>query len=396
MSQGSSFITRTRDTLPLVPLRDMVVFPHMMAPFIVGRESSVRALERSLLSNKKRIFLVAQKDPKVDEPQAGDMYEIGVVAKIVQNLKLPNGNVKVMVEGVRRAQMLDLREDDGAHVCDVETFDIDYPSDDKIDAYIQKVLAVFEQYAKLSHHLAFEGLVSTIKEDDPDRFTDQLAAHLVVTTGEKQSLLELLNPYERLQRLHDLLDVELEKVNIDKRINVQVKKQMEKAQKEYYLNEKIKAIHQELGRKDDKSDEFAELKEQIENVGLPEEVKEKAEQELKRLEAMPPVSAEATVSRNYIDWLVNVPWKKKSREIKDLKRAQKILDRDHHGLDKIKERILEFLAVRQLTEQTQSSIVCFVGPPGVGKSSLAKSIARPRSVVTGAPTSAPFLARSSR
>ncbi len=376
MSEGSSFITTTRNTLPLVPLRDMVVFPHMMAPFIVGRESSVRALERSLLSNKKRIFLVAQKDPKVDDPVAEDMYEIGVVAKIVQNLKLPNGNVKVMVEGIRRARLLDLREDEGAHVCDVEAFEIDYPNDEKIDAYIQKVLKVFEQYAKLSHHLAFEGLVSTIKEDDPDRFTDQLAAHLVVATSDKQSLLELLNPYERLQRLHDLLDVELEKVNIDKRINVQVKKQMEKAQKEYYLNEKIKAIHQELGRKDDKTDEFAELKEQIEEAGLPEEVKEKAEQELKRLEAMPPVSAEATVSRNYIDWLVSVPWKKKSREIKDLKRAQKILDQDHYGLDKIKERILEFLAVRQLTEQTQSSIICFVGPPGVGKSSLAKSIAR--------------------
>ncbi len=376
MSEGSSFISTTRTTLPLVPLRDMVVFPHMMAPFIVGRESSVRALERSLTSNKKRIFLVAQKDPKVDDPVVEDMFEIGVVAKIVQNLKLPNGNVKVMVEGIRRARLLDLREEDGAHVCDVETFEIDYPSDEKIDAYIQKVLKVFEQYAKLSHHLAFEGLVSTIKEDDPDRFTDQLAAHLVVATGDKQSLLELLNPYERLQRLHDLLDVELEKVNIDKRINVQVKKQMEKAQKEYYLNEKIKAIHQELGRKDDRTDEYAELKEQIEEAGLPEEVKEKAEQELKRLEAMPPVSAEATVSRNYIDWLVSVPWKKRSREIKDLNRAQKILDQDHYGLDKIKERILEFLAVRQLTEQTQSSIICFVGPPGVGKSSLAKSIAR--------------------
>ncbi len=376
MSESSSFITSTRSTLPLVPLRDMVVFPHMMAPFIVGRESSVRALERSLLSNKKRIFLVAQKDPKVDDPEVGDMYEIGVVAKIVQNLKLPNGNVKVMVEGVRRARMLELRDEDGGQICDIETFDIDYPSDEKIDAYIQKVLSVFEQYAKLSHHLAFEGLVSTIKEDDPDRFTDQLAAHLVVSTSDKQSLLELLNPYERLQRLHDLLDVELEKVNIDKRINVQVKKQMEKAQKEYYLNEKIKAIHQELGRKDDKTDEYAELKEQIEECGLPKEVKEKAEQELKRLEAMPPVSAEATVSRNYIDWLVSVPWKKKSREIKDLNRAQKILDEDHYGLEKVKERILEFLAVRQLTEQTQSSIVCFVGPPGVGKSSLAKSIAR--------------------
>ena len=360
----------------MVPLRDMVVFPHMMAPFIVGRESSVRALEQSLVTPRSRIFLVAQKDPKVDDPKRQDMNEIGVVAKVVQNLKLPNGNVKVMVEGIERAEIIDLREEDGTFICDVETFQIDYPSDEKLDDYIAKVLAVFEQYAKMSHHLAFEGLVSTIKADDPDRFTDQLAAHLMVSTADKQSLLEILNPYERLQRLHDLLDVEVEKVNIDKRINVQVKKQMEKAQKDYYLNEKIKAIHQELGRKDDKFDEFAELKEKVEKAGLPEEVKEKAEQELKRLEAMPPISAESTVSRSYIDWLVNVPWHKKSREIKDLDRAQKILDQDHFGLEKIKERILEFLAVRQLTDQTQSSIICFVGPPGVGKSSLAKSIAR--------------------
>ncbi|MDX1501654.1 MAG: endopeptidase La [Thermoanaerobaculia bacterium] len=376
MSRTSSFIESERLTLPLVPLRDMVVFPHMMAPFIVGRGSSVRALEVSLASPGKKIVLVAQQDPKVDDPQSSDMYEIGVVARVVQNLKLPNGNVKVMVEGLRRARLLDLREEDGACLCEVEAYSASFPSDPEIQAYVAKVLGVFEQYAKMSHHLAFEGLVSTIRTEDPDRFTDQLAAHLMVSTAEKQSLLDLLNPYERLQRLHDLLEIEVEKVNIDKRINVQVKKQMERAQKEYYLNEKIKAIHQELGRKDDKTDEFAELKERIEKAGLPEEVREKAEQELKRLEAMPPVSAEATVSRNYIDCLVSVPWKKRSREIKDLKRAQKILDEDHFGLEKIKERILEFLAVRQLTDQTKTAIICFIGPPGVGKSSLAKSIAR--------------------
>jgi ATP-dependent Lon protease len=354
----------------------MVVFPHMMAPFIVGRESSVRALESSLTRSDRRIFLVAQRDPRVDEPTREDMFDIGVVAKVVQNLRLPNGNVKVMVEGIQRAKVIDLAEDDGAVMVDVEKYLVELPPDEKLDDYVAKVLGVFEQYAKLSHHLAFEGLVSTIKSDDPDRFCDQLAAHLMVATTEKQTLLELLNPYERLQRLHDLIDVELEKVNIDKRINVKVKKQMEKAQKEYYLNEKVKAIHQELGRGDDKTDELAELKEKIADSGLPKEVREKAEQELKRLEAMPPVSAESTVSRNYIDWIVNVPWKKKSREIKDLTRAQKILDEDHYGLDEVKERILEFLAVRQLAPQTRSSIICFVGPPGVGKSSLAKSIAR--------------------
>jgi len=348
----------------------------MMAPFIIGREHSVKALEHSLLEADKSIFLVAQLDPKVDEPEHSDMYDIGVVAKVVQNLKLPNGNVKVMVEGVQRARFLDLEEEAGTLFAEVEAYDIEFPTDEKVEAYINKVLGVFEQYAKVSHHLAFEGLVSTIKLDNADQFTDQLAAHLMVSTAEKQSLLEILNPYERLQRMNDLLDVELEKFNIDKRINVSVKKQMEKAQKEYYLNEKIKAIHQELGRKDDRTDEIEELKERIEEAGLPKDAREKADQELKRLEAMPPVSAEATVSRNYIDWLVSVPWKKRSREIKDLDRAQRILDEDHYGLETIKERILEFLAVRQLTRQMQSSIICFVGPPGVGKSSLAKSIAR--------------------
>jgi ATP-dependent Lon protease len=373
---SSSFIKTSQQRLPLVPLRDMVVFPHMMAPFIVGREQSVQALEQSLGVSEKLIFLVAQKDPKIDEPVQEDMHKIGVVARIVQSLKLPNGNVKVMVEGVERARLIGLEEAEGAVQAEVETYHIEFPVDENVEVYINKVLGVFETYAKMSHHLAFEGLVSTIQMDDTDQFTDQLAAHLMVSTSEKQALLEILNPFERLQRLHDLLDVEVEKVNIDKRINVNVKKQMEKAQKEYYLNEKIKAIHQELGRKDDRGDEIAELKEQIEKVGMPKPAREKAEQELKRLEAMPPVSAEATVSRNYIDWLVTVPWKKKSREIKDLERAQTILDEDHYGLEKIKERILEFLAVRQLTAQARSSIICFVGPPGVGKSSLAKSIAR--------------------
>ena len=373
---SSTFISTNKTRLPVVPLRDMVVFPHMMAPFIIGREQSVKALEYSLLEADKSIFLVAQLDPKVDEPERQDMYDMGVVAQVVQNLKLPNGNVKVMVEGVQRARFLDLEEEAGTLFAEVETYDIEFPTDEKVEAYINKVLGVFEQYAKVSHHLAFEGLVSTIKLDNADQFTDQLAAHLMVSTAEKQSLLEVLNPYERLQRMNDLLDVELDKFNIDKRINVSVKKQMEKAQKEYYLNEKIKAIHQELGRKDDRSDEIEELKERIEEAGLPKDAREKADQELKRLEAMPPVSAEATVSRNYIDWLVSVPWKKRSREIKDLDRAQQILDEDHYGLERIKERILEFLAVRQLTRQMQSSIICFVGPPGVGKSSLAKSIAR--------------------
>jgi|CXWL01.1.fsa_nt_gi ATP-dependent Lon protease len=373
---SSTFVTARREPLPVVPLRDMVVFPHMMAPFIVGRESSVRALEQALGTAQKTIFLVAQKDPKIDDPQRGDIFDMGVVAKIVQNLKLPNGNVKVMVEGQRRGTLRSFEESGGFFRAEVEVYDAEYPASEKLTEYMNKVLAAFEQYAKLSHHLAFESLVSSLKLDDPDRFADVLAAHLMVATGEKQHLLELLNPYERLQRLHDLLEVEIDKINIDKRINVQVKKQMEKAQKEYYLNEKIKAIHQELGRKDDRSDEMAELREKVEKASLPKEAREKADAELKRLESMPPVSAEATVSRNYIDWLVAVPWKERSKELKDLEKAAAILDADHYGLDKIKDRILEFLAVRQLVTEPQASIICFVGPPGVGKSSLAKSIAR--------------------
>ena len=373
---SSTFITTERAAMPLVPLRDMVVFPHMMAPFIVGRASSVRALEHTLATPEKRIFLVAQKDPKVDEPGREDIYELGVVATIVQNLKLPNGNVKVMVEGSQRGRVLAVEEVDGAQQVEIEMLDVAYPPSDEIGRYMAKVLTIFEQYAKLSHQLAFEGLASTLKTDDPDSFADTLAAHMVVSTAEKQSLLELINPYERLQRLHDLLEVEMDKISIEKRVNVKVKKQMERAQKEYYLNEKIKAIHQELGKKDDRGDEIEELKAKIDKAKLPKEAKEKADQELKRLEAMPPVSAEATVSRNYIDWLTSVPWKKKSREQKDLDKAETILNEDHYGLEKIKERILEFLAVRRLVGQSKSSIICFVGPPGVGKSSLAKSIAR--------------------
>jgi ATP-dependent Lon protease len=373
---STSFVKTETYTLPVVPLRDMVVFPHMMAPFIIGREGSVQALESTLQRTDKRIFLVTQRDPKVDDPGREELFEIGTVARVVQNLKLPNGNVKVMVEGGQRGRLMELRDDDGAFEAEIEVFDVSYPVGEKVQLYMNKVLASFEQYAKLSHQLAFENLMATLKVEDPDHFSDVLAANIMVSTTEKQSLLELVNPYERLQRLQDLIDMETEKINIDKRINVQVKKQMEKAQKEYYLNEKVKAIHDELGRKDDRSDELAELREAIDEAGLPKEVKEKAEQELKRLEAMPPVSAEATVSRNYIDWIVTVPWKKRSREMRDLVRAEKILNEDHYGLEKIKERILEFLAVRQLTKKTQSSIICFVGPPGVGKSSLAKSIAR--------------------
>jgi ATP-dependent Lon protease len=354
----------------------MVVFPHMMAPFVVGRESSIRALEAALTTPSKRLFLAAQKNPQLDEPAATDIYAIGVVATVVQSLKLPNGHIKVMVEGVRRGRIVSFEERPGHLAVSVEPIEPRPADAAELKEYMGKVLGLFEQYAKLTHALAFEGLAASLKVDDPDRFADTLAAHLAVSTADKQTLLEADSAAARLQKIEDLLELEVEKVNIDRRINNKVKKQMEKAQKEYYLNEKIKAIHQELGRKDDRGDEVEELKKKIAEAGMPKDVREKAEAELKRLEAMPPVSAEATVSRNYIEWLVGVPWKKASRESRDLSRAEAILNEDHYGLEKVKERILEFLAVRQLVQKTKGSIICFVGPPGVGKTSLAKSIAR--------------------
>ena len=362
--------------LPLVPLRDMVVFPSMMAPFVVGRRASIQALEATLATNEKRIFLATQRDPKVDDPTMTEIYNVGVMATVVQNLKLPNQNVKVMVEGLSRAEITGWEEGSGYVNVIVREIDSKLALTPEVSQYMQKLVEIFEQYAKMSHHLAFEGVMSTLKLDDPDRFADTLASHILITTQEKQQLLETISPYERLQKIQDFLEIEIEKINIDKRINSKVKKQMERAQKEYYLNEKIKAIHHELGRKDDRSDEIEELRQKIEEAGMPKDTKEKAIQELKRLEAMPGVSAEATVSRNYIEWLVSVPWKKTSKEIKDIDAAEKILNEDHYGLEKIKERILEFLAVRQLVKGPKGTILCFVGPPGVGKTSLAKSIAR--------------------
>jgi len=367
---------RPLEKLPLVPLRDMVVFPHQMAAFVVGRDSSIRALEAALGTPSKRLFLAAQKNPQLDDPRPRDIYETGVVATVAQSLKLPNGHIKVMCEGVRRGKIRNFEEGEEFISVVVEPM-AQRPADaEQLKEYMGKVLVLFEQYAKLSHTLAFEGVAASLKLEDPERFADSLSAHLAVATPEKQTLLEAETAAERLQKLQDLLEVEIEKVNIDRRINNKVKKQMEKAQKEYYLNEKIKAIHQELGRKDDRADEVDDLKKKIEASGMPKEPREKADTELRRLEAMPPVSAEATVSRNYIEWLVSVPWKKSSRESKDITRAEKILNEDHYGLEKIKERILEFLAVRQLVQKTKGSIICFVGPPGVGKTSLAKSIAR--------------------
>ena len=370
-------MTAVRDTqtLAIVPLRDMVVFPHMMAPFVVGRRPSVVALERALERPDKRLFLATQRDPKIDEPSVADIHELGVVARVVQHLQLASGNIKVMVEGLERARLCEVVDDSDCLMARVEVEAIEVGEDQALSRYMAQLTEFFKEYAKLSHHLSAEGVLASLQTDDPDQFADILAAHLNQPTAEKQRLLELLNPLDRLQRLNDLLDVEIEKLNIDRRLSSRVKKQMEKAQREYYLSEKIKAINEELGR-NDTTEELAELKEQIDASGMTEEAKEKATIEIRRLEGMPPVSAEAGVSRNYVDWLLAVPWSESSREIRDISRAEKVLDEDHFGLEKVKERILEFLAVRQLVRKTGGTILCFVGPPGVGKTSLARSIAR--------------------
>ncbi len=365
------------ERLPLVPLRDVVVFPYTMIPFVVGRKSSLLAVEKALAGDK-RIFLATQRDAKIDDPKPDEINPIGTVSNIVQSLKLPNGNIKLLVEGATRGKVLEIKESDGCLEVLLEPVDVKVDLTPEIESEMGKVVSLFEKYVKLSPNLPYETMISTIRVSEPGRLTDTIAAHVQVGMEEKQNLLETYGPAERLSILATLLDGEIEKLRVDRRIHQRVKKQMEKAQKEYYLNEKMKAIQQELGRKDDKLNEVEELKQKIESARMPKEAHEKAMQELKRLEVMPPVSAEATVSRNYLDWLISVPWTKRSKEIKDLEYAEKVLHEDHYGLEKIKERILEFLAVRRLvkTRNMKGSILCFVGPPGVGKTSLAQSIAR--------------------
>jgi ATP-dependent Lon protease len=359
--------------LPMMPIRDVVIFPHMMTPFVVGRESSVRALEEALAADKK-IFLATQHDASVDEPKPNEIYQVGTIVNIVQSLKLPDGNIKVLVEGVERGKILQISETEGFMQATVRTVRFTAEPSPQLEAGMQRVTGLFEQYVKLCQSLNYETMIAAVRMEDPAKLTDTIAANLQLSIEEKQELLEIFDPAERLNRIGDVLDIEIEKLNMDRTIQSRVKRQMERAQKEYYLNEKIKAIQKELGRGE--KSEFDELKKKIEAAGMPKEVKDKAIQELKKLEAMPPMSAESTVSRNYLDWLLAVPWKKRSKEIRNISRAEKVLNEDHYGLEKIKERILEFLAVRQLVKNPKGSILCFVGPPGVGKTSLGMSIAK--------------------
>ncbi len=359
--------------LPMMPIRDVVIFPFMMTPFVVGRESSVRALEEALLGDKK-IFLATQHDALIDEPRPDEIYSVGTVANIVQSLKQPDGNIKVLVEGVERGKVVSVSEEEGYFRAVVRTSTYKVEQGPQLDALTGRVTALFEQYVKLSQNLNYETMIAAIRVDDAGKLADTVGANLQLTIEEKQELLEIFDPIDRLTRVAELLDIEIEKLNVDRTIQGRVKRQMEKAQKEYYLNEKIKAIQKELGRGE--KSEYDDLKKKIETAGMPKDAQEKAIAELKRLEGMPPMSAESTVSRNYLDWLLAVPWKKRTKEIRDLHYARQILESDHYGLEKIKERILEFLSVRRLVQNPKGSILCFVGPPGVGKTSLGMSIAK--------------------
>jgi ATP-dependent Lon protease len=359
--------------LPMMPIRDVVIFPYMMTPFVVGRASSVRALEEALTADKK-IFLATQHDASIDEPKPNEIYQVGTVVNIVQSLKLPDGNIKVLVEGIERGKILQVTDNDGFMEASVRLARYNLETTPAVEAGMQRVTSLFEQYVKLCQSLNYETMIAAVRMEDPAKLTDTIAANLQLSIEEKQELLEIFDPAERLNRIADVLDIEIEKLNMDRTIQSRVKRQMERAQKEYYLNEKIKAIQKELGRGE--KSEFDELKKKVDAAGMPKEVHEKAIQELKKLEAMPPMSAESTVSRNYLDWLLAVPWKKRSKEIRNISRAEKVLNEDHYGLEKIKERILEFLAVRQLVKNPKGSILCFVGPPGVGKTSLGMSIAK--------------------
>jgi len=360
---------------PMLPLRDVVVFPHMVIPLFVGREKSIKALDHAMESGKQ-IFLAAQHDAADDDPSPEHIYEVGTVANILQLLKLPDGTVKVLVEGTARAAIV-------RYVQSEETFEVDAVeiNDELIDereaeVLIRTVVSEFEQYVKLNQKIPPEVLTSLSGIEEPGRLADTIAAHLTLRNEEKQKILEYASSRERLEHILGIMESEIDLLQVEKRIRGRVKKQMEKSQREYYLNEQMKAIQNELGEMEDTPNELDELQKKVEEAGMSKEALEKAESELKKLRMMSPMSAEATVVRNYIDWLVQVPWKKRTRVSKDLAKAESILEGDHYGLEKVKERILEYLAVQQRIKKIKGPILCLVGPPGVGKTSLGESIAR--------------------
>jgi len=362
--------------LPLLPLRDVVVYPHMIIPLFVGREKSVRALDKAM-NNNKQIVLVTQKQASENDPGAKDLYSIGILANILQLLKLPDGTIKVLIEGVQRVQIAHLieDEDDGHFSVQTQVLKETQTDEREMEALMRSLVGQFDQYAKLHKKIPPEVLSSLSGTDDPGRLADAIAAHLAVKIENKQAVLEHVNLNARIEYLIKLLESEIEALQIEKRIRGRVKSQMEKSQREYYLNEQMKAIQRELGESDAPG-EIEELEEKIKKAGMSKEAKKKATSELNKLKMMSPMSAEATVVRNYVDWLVNVPWKQRSKTCNDLAQAEKVLEEDHYGLEKVKERILEHLAVQQRIRKMKGPILCLVGPPGVGKTSLGRSIAR--------------------
>jgi len=363
------------EMLPVLPLRDIVVFPHMIVPLFVGREKSVRALE-DVMREDKQILLVAQKNAAQDEPQPEDIYEVGTVSTVLQLLKLPDGTVKVLVEGGRRAKIVKYGENEAFFQAEVEFIDEEDGEQKELEALSRSVVSEFEQYIKLNKKIPPEALVSINQIEDSSKLADTVASHLALKISEKQELLEIKTTGERLERVYSYMEGEIGVLQVEKKIRSRVKRQMEKTQREYYLNEQLKAIQKELGEGEEGKDENAELEEKIKKTRLSKEAREKCLGEFKKLKSMSPMSAEATVVRNYLDWMLGIPWKKKSPVKKDLNKAQEVLDADHYGLEKVKERILEYLAVQTRTKKLKGPILCLVGPPGVGKTSLGKSIAR--------------------
>ena len=360
---------------PVLPLRDIVVFPHMVVPLFVGRDKSVKALEE-VMAQDKQILLSAQKDPAVDDPDTDGIYRVGVLANVLQLLKLPDGTVKVLVEGERRVQLTRFLDNDSYFEAEITPLEESAGDAEAVTALLRSVREEFEHYAKVKKNVPEEALVAVSETREPAKLADLVAGHLGVEVEQKQRLLETLSVDDRLEAVYGLMQGEMSVLQVEKKIKTRVKSQMEKTQREYYLNEQMKAIQKELGDGDEGAGEIAELEEKIAATKLSKEAKEKAEAELKKLKNMSPMSAEATVVRNYLDWMLSIPWGTKSRVKKDLGRAEEILDADHYGLEKVKERIVEYLAVQQRSQKLKGPIMCLVGPPGVGKTSLGKSVAR--------------------
>ena len=362
-------------TLPVLPLRDVVVYPHMVIPLFVGRAKSIKALDIAMEGNKQ-ILLIAQKSPTEDDPGEDETYDVGTMANILQLLKLPDGTIKVLVEGTSRATIYNYRETKGMFVADAKLLEPKTVNEQEMDVHVRSAVNQFEQYVKLNKKVPPEIISSLVSIDDSSRLADTIAAHMAVKIEEKQHVLGITDVKERLEYLIQLMESEIDLLHVEKKIRGRVKSQMEKSQREYYLNEQMKAIQNELGDMEDVPNEIDDLANKIEKAGMHKEAKGKAESELSKLRMMSPMSAEATVVRNYIDWLLNVPWKKRSKVSKDIVEAEAILEADHYGLEKVKERILEYLAVQQRVKKMKGPILCLVGPPGVGKTSLGRSIAR--------------------